>query len=95
MQRREFMAGLGGATGWPLAARAQQPERVRRVGILLNASANDPEFQAWAQPGAKLLPMCSLALLIAVGVSSNQLIQKDIHLRLEQATEHGEGKGAP
>jgi putative tryptophan/tyrosine transport system substrate-binding protein len=35
MHRREFIALVGGAVGWPLAARGQQPERVRRVGILL------------------------------------------------------------
>jgi putative ABC transport system substrate-binding protein len=46
MKRREFIAGLGAATAWPLAARAQQPERMRRIGILLPATADDAEFQA-------------------------------------------------
>ena len=46
MRRREFIAGLGGAAAtWPLAARAQQGERVRRIGVLLPAAADDAEFQ--------------------------------------------------
>ncbi len=45
--RREAISLLGGAAfAWPLAARAQQPERMRRIGMLLPATADDPEFQA-------------------------------------------------
>ena len=47
MRRREFIRLLCGAAVWPLAARAQQPERMRRIGILLAATADDLEFQAW------------------------------------------------
>jgi len=47
MRRREFILLLGGAAvTWPLAARAQQPERMRRIGVLLNAAADDAEYQA-------------------------------------------------
>jgi putative tryptophan/tyrosine transport system substrate-binding protein len=67
MRRREFITLLGGAAAaWPLAARAQQPERMRRIGILLATTADDVEFQAWV--GAFLQALALLGWTIGRNV---------------------------
>ena len=67
MRRREFITLLGGAAAtWPLAAHAQQPERVRRIGVLLSATADDVEYQAWV--GAFLQALALLGWTIGRNV---------------------------
>jgi putative tryptophan/tyrosine transport system substrate-binding protein len=45
MKRRTFIAGLGSAAVWPVLARGQQTDRVRRIGVLLSGDENDPVYK--------------------------------------------------
>jgi len=66
-KRRQFITLFGAAAAaWPLAGRAQQPERIRRISILLNSAPDDPKFQTWV--GAFLQTLAVLGWTIGRNV---------------------------
>jgi putative tryptophan/tyrosine transport system substrate-binding protein len=71
MRRREFIAGLGGAAAWPLAARAQQADRVRRIGVLMSFDENDHE--------GKLRYSAFMQTLAGLGWTDGRNVRMDLH----------------
>ena len=85
MKRREFITLLGGAAAWPLAARAQQPERMRRIGVLMSLAADDPE--APTRIGAFLQGMQEFGWTIGRNIRIDYRWSPDVNSISRYATE--------
>ena len=82
IRRRAFIAALGGAAVWPLAARAQQPERMRRIGVLVNFGQDDPVALLYLQAfrdGLKQLGWTdgqNVQIVVRWGAGNSEAIRK-------------------
>src|SRR5258708_12573138 len=77
MRRRDFITLLGGAAAaWPLAARAQQANRMRRLGVLTSFAASDPEVNAWLRAFQEKLHNIQIEYRLA-GTSDQQRLRTD------------------
>ncbi len=79
MRRREFIAGLSSTAAYPLAARAQQPERMRRIGVLLPTAKDDLDYQPWVGAFVKTLE--------ELGWIDGRNVRVDIHWATANAVE--------
>src|SRR6516165_4010196 len=70
MRRRAFIAGLGYAAALPVVARAQQPERMRRIGVLMGLDENDPLAQTFVS--------ASIQALAGLGWTDGRNVRMDV-----------------
>jgi putative tryptophan/tyrosine transport system substrate-binding protein len=85
LKRREFITLLGGAAAWPLAAHAQQPGGMRRIGVLITLAADDPEAQA--RIGAFLQGMQEFGWTLGRNVRIDYRWARDVNSISRYATE--------
>jgi hypothetical protein len=85
MRRREFIAGLAGAAAWPATAWAQQPQRMRRIGVLMTLAADDPE--APTRIGAFLQGMQEFGWTIGRNIRIDYRWSPDVNSIFRYATE--------
>jgi putative ABC transport system substrate-binding protein len=103
-RRRDFITLLGGAAvAWPLAARAQQAERMKRLGVLLLVSSSDPEFQrrvavlkqalgelGWTERNTAFEHRFAEGKLDGLSALATELIQAKVDVILTQGTDSTE-----
>jgi putative ABC transport system substrate-binding protein len=79
MKRREFITLLGGAVAWPLGARAQHSERMRRIAVLMPAAADDTHYQVWFEAFLQGL------------AQSGWIMGRNVHVDVRWATANADG----